>query len=109
MGLRGWDTSQILLCRSATAETEELLQPLGDAGTYGDRSNFLFVVTSQILEKLVQILSPYSRNKFFKKTPNCDNACYFKQYMILFVGAALPHRMLHQCSASPPRASADGR
>ena len=26
------------------------------------------------LEKLVQILSPYSRNNFFKKTPYCDNA-----------------------------------
>ena len=86
-----------------------------DKATYGDRSNFLFmsyIVTSQNLEKLVQILSPYSGNNFFKKTPNCDNACYlkhFKQYMILFVGAALPRRTLHQCSASPPRAGADGR
>ena len=107
-----WDTFQIVLCRSATAETEELLQPLGDAATCGDGSNFLFmsyIVTSQNLEKLVQILSPYSRNKFFKKTPNCDNECYFKQYMILFVGAALPRRTLHQCRASPPHAGADGR
>ena len=63
-----------------------------------------YIVTSQNLEKLVQILSPYSTNKFFKKTPNWDNAiaCYFKQYMFLFSGAALSRRTLHQCSTSPP-------
>ena len=38
-----WDPFQILLCRSATAETEESLQPLGDAATCGDGSNFLFM------------------------------------------------------------------